>query len=293
MDLASVLRLQQEQDEDDELLLIGAAAACTLLIGSLTSYEHKVRRRQPHRLYLTRPELLPNPRIGTPWERLWSSQSDRAFITTMGFDVGTFRLLLEGRGRFAEMWDNTPIPRDDTSSHGRPRPWVRSLDAAGALGLVLHYLGSAMLETHLQQIFALIPTTVSRYLSFARKILLTVLRSMKEAAVHLPSTIEQLEADNLLIITRHSLLQGAFGSIDGLSLPVQESDDPEVENATYNGWKCSHFVNNVLVFSPRGMLFLWLYYGTSVLILTRRDNHPCLSQLPWKLARFACRSPHL
>ena len=50
-----------------------------------------------------------------------------------------------------------------------------------------------------------------------------------------PSTIEELDADSLLITTRHSLLRGAFGSIDGLALPVQESDDPEIENVTYNG----------------------------------------------------------
>jgi hypothetical protein len=45
------------------------------------------------------------------------------------------------------------------------------------------------------------------------------------------------------------MLSGAFGSI---SLAVQESDDPELENATYNGWKTDHQVNNVFVFSPEG-----------------------------------------
>jgi hypothetical protein len=252
MDVASILRIQQEQDDDDELLMVGAAAA-TVIIGILENHHEKVRRRRPHRLYLTRPELLPNPRIGTPWQMLWNSQNDRAFITTMGFDVKTFRYMLEGPRHFAEMWDSTPIPREDVSYQGNPRPWARSLDAAGALGLVLHFLGSAMLETHLQQIFALIPSSVSRYLCFARKILLRTLRCMRQASIRMPSTIEELDADSLLITTRHSLLRGAFGSIDGLALPVQESDDPEIENATYNGWKCSHYVSNVLVFSPRGV----------------------------------------
>ena len=48
------------------------------------------------------------------------------------------------------------------------------------------------------------------------------------------------------------MLVGASGSIDGLSLIAQESDDPEIENATYNGWKTDYCVNNVLVFSPEG-----------------------------------------
>jgi len=48
--------------------------------------------------------------------------------------------------------------------------WHCSLDGAGALGLVLHYLGSAMLEVSLQQIFTLIPATLNRYLEFAEEI---------------------------------------------------------------------------------------------------------------------------
>jgi hypothetical protein len=54
----------------------------------------------------------------------------------------------------------------------------------------------------------------------------------------------------MLIRTCHFKLIDDFDSIDGLSLPCQEADDPEVENAIYNGWKSSHFISNVLVFSP-------------------------------------------
>jgi hypothetical protein len=131
-----------------------------------------------------------------------------------------------------------------------PRPRARYLDAAGALALVLHYLGSAMLETSLQQIFALVPTTGSRYLHFARGILLTTLCSIEEVAVRWPETEEELEYDSSLPVIqfRHLFLEGTFGSVDGLSLPVQEADDPVVKNAMYNGWKCSQ-----LVFSPRGV----------------------------------------
>ncbi|KAH9000055.1 hypothetical protein EDB92DRAFT_1757627, partial [Lactarius akahatsu] len=89
------------------------------------------------RLYLRRGELLPNPHVGTPWQRLWESQEDRAFITMMGFDVATFRLLLESPGRFRERWETTPIPRNDVSALGAPRLTGRSLDGAGALGLAL------------------------------------------------------------------------------------------------------------------------------------------------------------
>ena len=167
----------------------------------------------------------------------------------MAFDVTTFHQLLDSG--FADKWNSTPIPRADVSSRGEPRIGARSLDAAGALGLTLHFLSSAMREISLQQIFALIPATVNRYLDFALDILLQTLRDIPEGAIHFPDHNEIIE-DNLLIRARHSKLMGGFGSIDGLSLPCQEADDPEVENATYNGWKSSHFISNVLIFSPRG-----------------------------------------
>ncbi len=116
---------------------------------------------------------MKNPRIGTPWQVLYGSCSDRAFITTMGVDCETFNKILEGG--FSRVWNTTPIPRHDVDQIAVPRIHRRSLDAAGALGLVLHYLNSMMHETSLQQIFAIIHTTVLRYLRFALSLLLGVL----------------------------------------------------------------------------------------------------------------------
>jgi hypothetical protein len=50
---------------------------------------------------------------------------------------------------------------------------------------------------------------------------------------------------------QHPHLAGAFGTMDGLSLPVQTSQDQEIENATYNGWLSEHFVSCVLVYSAK------------------------------------------
>ncbi|KAE9404399.1 hypothetical protein BT96DRAFT_801786, partial [Gymnopus androsaceus JB14] len=138
--------------------------------------------------YLTRPQLMPDPRLESPWIRLWKGQEDRAFITTMGFDVRTFRFILE---HFAEIWNHTPIPQNDVSSGGNPRLPAHSLDAAGALGLTLHYLGSAIPEVQLQQIFAVVPSVLTRYLEFSLDILLATLRQMKEAQIKLPTKIEE------------------------------------------------------------------------------------------------------
>ncbi|THU75998.1 hypothetical protein K435DRAFT_824653 [Dendrothele bispora CBS 962.96] len=90
-----------------------------------------------------------------------------------------------------------------------------------------------MRKIELQEIFALVPSVLSRYLDFSLDILLSTLRSMREAQISLPSRPED---------------------IDGLSLTAEVSDDPEIENVTYNGWKTDHRITNVLVFSPKGVI---------------------------------------
>jgi hypothetical protein len=250
--LATLEEDYDEADEDQERVLLGVAAvaaAIPLL---------RANQRNSRRLYLTRPDLLPNPRYGTPWQRLYASKNDRAFITTMGFDVSTFQSLLDAG--FGRLWYATPLPRSDVSTDTFTRPTRRSLDAEGALGLVLHYLSSTMREISLQEIFALIPSTTSRYLNLGLQILRDVLRSMPDAQIRWPKHHEDPEQSefvkfNNLIRNRHPLLTGAFASIDGLNLPVQTSGDEEIENATYNGWKSSHFVSSVLVYAPDGTSF--------------------------------------
>ncbi|CAA7268352.1 unnamed protein product [Cyclocybe aegerita] len=209
---------QLEEEADEEYWEMGAASLGVIVGGAEISCQLRNERHRETRQYLTRPELLENPRIATPWTSLYDSRSDRAYITTMGFDVATFDFILESG--FVQTWLSTPIPRTDTSRSGDPRPGGRSLDPPGALGLVLHYLSSTMLDVSLQQIFALIPATVVQYLDFSLDILLEVLRRMPDARIKWP--------------------KGGPG------------EDEDIENATYNGWLSEHFVSSVLVFSPKG-----------------------------------------
>ena len=111
-----------------------------------------------------------------------------------------------------------------------------------------------MRQVSLQQIFSLVPSTVSRYLRFALSILLEVLRHVPQAAITWPQGDEFLELSGY-VTARHPLLRGVFGSIDGLNLPCQVSSDIEMENATYNGWLHDHFISSVIVFSSKGACF--------------------------------------
>src|SRR6267154_2002836 len=102
--------------DDDEMLQLQAALVGVLILGA---EEGKYVFAIASRLYLCRPQLLPSPRFMTPWTQLYESYNDRAYITTMGFNVTTFHQLLDSG--FADKWNSTPIPRADVSSRGEPR----------------------------------------------------------------------------------------------------------------------------------------------------------------------------
>jgi len=161
----SQLQVLLQPEEND--LEMRAALACVLILGIEDARVERAHHQNESRLYLRRCQLMPYPHVESAWQCLYESQDDRAFITTMGFDVETFHNILDSG--FEDRWNCTPIPRPDVASQGQPRLGARSLDAPGALGLTLHYLNSAMLEISLQQIFALVPSMVSRYLELQRR----------------------------------------------------------------------------------------------------------------------------
>jgi hypothetical protein len=108
-----------------------------------------------------------------------------------------------------------------------------------------------MLEVSLSQILAIVPTTFSCYITFTLGILLFTMKCIKDARVQWPVGNE-FEENSSLILTQHPLLIGAFNSMDGLNLPVQNSQDQEVENATFNGWLKEHFISSVFAFGANG-----------------------------------------
>ncbi|KNE92026.1 hypothetical protein PSTG_14559 [Puccinia striiformis f. sp. tritici PST-78] len=96
------------------------------------------------------------------WAFLWSAQNDQGFITTMGVDVTTFDNLLQ---RYTVHGDFSTIDRDDVNPHGEPQIGRQTLDAAGSLGLVLHWISSTMSAYTLQQLFDITPAVCSQYLA--------------------------------------------------------------------------------------------------------------------------------
>lgn len=101
--------MNQYVAHEDDNTAAALATLCIIFVAALQARMAQRLNRNNHRLYLLRSNLLPNPRCGTPWQQLWDTQDDRAFITTMGFDVATFRYILEGPQGFAEHWEATPV----------------------------------------------------------------------------------------------------------------------------------------------------------------------------------------
>ena len=69
-----------------------------------------------------------------------------------------------------------------------------------------------------------------------------------------------------IIVALHPHLNGAFAGIDGLNLPVQTSDEVDIENATYNGWKSdikAHIqASGANRFRKIGQMSKWLLFGS-------------------------------
>ncbi|KAG8717044.1 hypothetical protein FRC08_008286 [Ceratobasidium sp. 394] len=170
----------------------------------------------------------------------------------MGLDVPTFNYLLDAG--FRTGWYGRTIPRSDVNPRGHSRPGRRSLDAEGALGVTLYFLGSIAGEAAIEQIFALVPSTLSRYLEFTIPLLLGVLENNVPEALCVWPNHEEMQESSEIINGRHPMIDGAFGFMDGLNLPCQMSGDPVEQSAMYNGWCQAHVVSNFIVFDPKGMI---------------------------------------
>ncbi|TPX30236.1 hypothetical protein SmJEL517_g06157 [Synchytrium microbalum] len=131
--------------------------------------------------------------------------------------------------RFRDAWERGPLGRADVDETATPRPGRRSLDAFQVSG--------------------------DRYIRHALTLLKETLMTMEDARIEWPSH-EQIVENSNIIHNRHPLLLSGFGFVDGLSLPIKTPTDEELQEEYYNGWKKTHCVSNLLVFSPDGCI-IW------------------------------------
>lgn len=179
------------------------------------------------------------------WRHLLQFGTENAFVQTMGVSRAMFSHLTS----FC-----TPVARrmglyKPLFTPGRPR----TFSVADMIGLALHYLRSKAHEWTLCEIFCVPPATFSRNLRNALKMLDTVLRKVPDARIRWPKPAE-MQTMATLISTREPALTGVFAVADGVSFPVQDPEDSDLQNALFSGWKEDCFINAILVFTPDGCI---------------------------------------
>jgi len=195
----------------------------------------------------------------SPWRRVYQYGDDQAMITLTGFDLNSFNFLL---ALFAPLYDKyTPfvdangfIVRKISLTRGRPR----MMHPADCLGLVLSWSrtrGSLMV---LQLIFGLTMTPVGKYLQFARRILVKILKAHPMAKISIPDD-DKIEEYRSMIHSRHPVLHDVWGTMDGLKVRIEQAPDEITQSRFYNGWKSDHFVTGVFGFVPDGTIAVAFY----------------------------------
>jgi hypothetical protein len=127
------------------------------------------------------------------------------------------------------------------------------MNPADCLGLVLAWSrtrGSLMV---LQLIFGMTMSPVAKYLQFACRILVKILKANDLAKIQIPPP-EKLDEYRAVIAARHPALDMVWGTMDGLKCRIEKAPDEIVQSRFFNGWKSEHYVSAVLAFVPDGTI---------------------------------------
>jgi hypothetical protein len=95
------------------------------------------------------------------------------------------------------------------------------------------------------------------WLKFGRKAMLHIL-CRQEAAKVTPPSNQDVVFYRHVIGEKYPSCAEVWGAADGLKLLIQEPTDDAKQNQYFNGWKHSHNMNCVFIFSPDGKICLCL-----------------------------------
>ena len=135
--------------------------------------------------------------------------------------------------------------RTGYSPKGR-KPQLESVDL---LGLALYYLKSKDSVYKLCLIFGIVPTSAYVWLDFSLEVLsrTVTLPHMTDFAIVWPKPAEMEQSANLLRHNREHghVLEGVFAVLDGARMPCATYEDPNLNNAFWEGFTQQHEVTNL------------------------------------------------
>lgn len=177
------------------------------------------------------------------WRRLLHHADDDSFLEITGFSKQAFKLLFEA------LFTNAEIRKLSMTRVGRPN----SLTCVDQVGLYIMYVSSRMRLKDLSLIFGVLKYQVSVYVRAIRARIISKLANHPEAAVIFPDDEKKAYFASLVRI-REPCCTDVIGFTDGLSIPVQCSEDEIQQNAHYNKYHADTMCNNVFCFSPEGKI---------------------------------------
>ena len=127
------------------------------------------------------------------------------------------------------------------------------MSAADCLGLNLAWTRLRGSTYVMQMIFGMSETSVSIYLRFGRRIIISILKSHPSADFGIPSS-EKIEEYKVAIQERHPSLKGFWYAMDGIKIVLQKAPSTVIQSMYYNGWTHNHYSSAVLVFCPDGTI---------------------------------------
>lgn len=191
--------------------------------------------------------------IMSAFTTLFGCGCDQSLITLCGLDHRAFRTLLRSfepiYNRYSPYSSSGRIRRLRAERFGRPR----SMTALQCLALYLTWTRTQGMINWVCIIFGVTGSVASLFLRFARRIIVQTMRSIRCAAIVMPSDVE-IARFKQAITNRHPRLQNVYCVADGVKLRLQQSGNAVIQNAFYNGWTHDHYVGNVLVFAPSGRI---------------------------------------
>ena len=196
----------------------------------------------------------------SPWQKLYKIKDDAALITVTGFDHRAFAEILSYFKPFFSLF--TPWTKNNDgmaykrltrrkSAGGRRR----MVNVAACLGLVLAWYRFRSPEYILQGWFGFTQAQLNVWLRFGRRMLLkALLMRAPDCLVKYPKG-EEMEALMSVVEEKHDALKKVFCVADGLKLDFEACEDLDKQSMFYNGWTHGHYVTNLFVFGPNGMIF--------------------------------------
>ena len=122
------------------------------------------------------------------------------------------------------------------------------------LGLILFYFGSTMTMRFLCMIFGVTPSVCSRALRHMLKRIVKTLRMHPWSRVKFPD-VDKMREYAAMIEAREPSVDDVIGFMDGVSFPLECSDERVEQNAFYCGYDSDTMVNNVFAYGPDGKVF--------------------------------------